>query len=67
MFDIETKKTSQICDIPTKIIKENIAIFGDFLILIVPLNLVSVMSQICRCGENMRRKHAKEIYKPVSI
>ena len=31
IFDLETRKASQISDIPTKIIKENVDIFADIL------------------------------------
>ena len=42
IFDLETKKASQISDISTKIIKENIDVFAIFyaLVLVVLLNLL---------------------------
>ena len=73
MFDLETKKASQISDIPTKIIKENVDVFADFLCTSINSSIKSSLFPSCLKFADVTplhkkgRKDAKPIYRPVSI
>ena len=73
IFDLKTKKTSQISDIPTKIIKENVGVFADFLCTSVSSSIKSSLFPCCLEFADVTplhkkgRKDAKQNYRPVSI
>ena len=73
IVDLETKKASQISDIQTKIIKENVDVFADFLRTSIKSSIKSSMFPSCLKFANVTPLHkkgtkdAKQNYRPVSI
>ena len=73
IFDLETRKASQISDIPTKIIKENVDVFADFLCTSINSSIKSSLFPSCLKFADVTplhkkgRKDAKQNYRPVSI
>ena len=72
-FDLETKKASQISDIPTTIIKENVDAFAHFLYTSINSSIKSSLFPSCLIFADVTslhkkgRKDAKQNYRPVSI
>ena len=70
---LETKKSSQASDIPTKIIKENVDVFPDFLSSSINSSIKSSFFPSCLKFADVTplhkkgRKSAKQNYRPVSI
>ena len=73
IFDLETKKAPQISDIPTKIIKENVDVFADFVCTSVNISIKSSLFHSClefadvTPSHETGRKDAQQNYRPVSI
>ena len=73
IFDLETRKASQISDILTKIVKENVDVFDDFLCTSINSSIKSSLFPSCLKFADAtqlhkkRRKDAKQKYRPVSI
>ena len=70
--DLETKKASQISGIPTKIIKENVDLFADFLSSSISSSNKSYLSSCLKFADvtllhKKGRKDAKQNYRPVCI
>ena len=72
-FDLETKRASQISDIPTKIIKENVDVFVDFPCTSINSSIKYSLFTSCLKFADVKplhkkeRKDAKQNYRPVSI
>ena len=73
IFDLETRKASQISDIPTKIIKENVNAFADFLCTSINSSIKSsLFPSYLKFADvaplhKKGRKDAKQNYRSVSI
>ena len=73
IFDLETKKASQISDIPTKLIKENVDVFAYFLCTRINSSIKSSLFPSCFKFANVTplhkkgRKDVKQNYILVSI
>ena len=73
IFHLETRKASQISDILTKIIKENVDIFPDFLCTSINSSIKSSLFLSCLKFADVTplhkeaRKDVKQNYRPVSI
>ena len=73
IFDLETKKASQISNILTMIIKENIDVFADILSTSITSSIKSSLLPSCLKFADVTplhkkgRKDAKQNYRPVSL
>ena len=59
IFDLETKKASQISDIPPTIIKENVDVFADFLCTCINSSIKSSLFPSCIKLADVRLLHIK--------
>ena len=59
IFDLETKKASQISDIPPTIIKENVDVFADFLCTCINSSIKSSLFPSCIKFADLRLLHIK--------
>ena len=59
IFDLETKKASQISDIPPTIIKENVDVFADFLCTCINSSIKSSLFPSCIKFADVRLLHKK--------
>ena len=72
IFDLDTRKSCQISDIPTKIIKKNVHAFANFLCTSINGSVKSSFPSCLKFADvtplhNKGRKDAKQNYRPVSI